>query len=60
VEIRGHRREVSDELRRKERDGELGADDLRRDQEQLQAITDRWTAEVDRLGKLKEQEVLEV
>ncbi len=44
----------------RERDGELGADELRRDQEQLQAITDRWTAEVDRLGKLKEQEVLEV
>lgn len=60
VEIRGHRREVADDLRRKERDGELGADELRRDQEQLQAITDRWTAEVDRLGKLKEQEVLEV
>jgi len=60
VEIRGHRREVADELRRKERDGELGADELRRDQEQLQAVTDRWTVEVDRLGKLKEQEVLEV
>jgi len=60
VEIRGHRREVADELRRKERDGELGADELRRDQEQLQVVTDRWTAEVDRLGKLKEQEVLEV
>ena len=60
VEIRGHRREVADELKRQERDGELGADELRRDQEQLQAITDRWTTEVDRLGKLKEQEVLEV
>ncbi|MFI5261134.1 MAG: ribosome recycling factor [Candidatus Limnocylindrales bacterium] len=60
VEIRGHRREVADDLRRRERDGELGADEVRREQEQLQVITDRWTAEVDRLGKLKEQEVLEV
>lgn len=60
VEIRGHRREVADELKRQEREGELGADEFRRDQEQLQALTDRWTAEVDRLGKLKEQEVLEV
>jgi ribosome recycling factor len=60
VEIRGHRRDVADDLRRREREGDLGADDLRRDQEQLQTITDRWTAEVDRLGKLKEQEVLEV
>jgi ribosome recycling factor len=60
VEIRGHRRDVADELRRREREGDLGADELRRDQEQLQAITDRWTTEVDRLGKVKEQEVLEV
>jgi ribosome recycling factor len=60
VEIRNHRREAHDDIKRRERDGELGADDARREQDQLQKVTDRWVDEVDRIGKVKEQEVLEV
>jgi ribosome recycling factor len=60
VEIRNHRREVADELKRAERESELGADDARREMDSLQKLTDRWTQEVDRVGKHKEQEILEV
>ena len=60
VEIRNLRREAADALKKEERDGELGADESRRQQEQLQKITDRVIADVDRLGAIKEQEVLEV
>ena len=60
VEIRNLRREAADTLKKEERDGTLGADDSRRQQEQLQKITDRVIADVDRLGAIKEQEVLEV
>jgi ribosome recycling factor len=60
VEIRNHRRDAAEEVKRRERDGELGADESRRELEQLQVLTDRWIAEVDRVGKVKEQEVLEV
>ena len=60
VEIRNLRREAADALKREERDGTLGADESRRQQEQLQKITDRVIADVDRLGDAKEQEVLEV
>jgi ribosome recycling factor len=60
VEIRNHRREAVEEVRRRERDGEIGADDARREQERIERITQEWIAEVDRIGKLKEQEVLEV
>ena len=60
VEIRNHRREGADEIKRAEREGELGADEARREMDQLQKLTDRWTAEVDRVGKHKEQEILEV
>ncbi len=59
VEIRNHRREGADELKRLEREGEFGADEGRRQLEVLQKVTDRWTAEVDRVGKHKEQEILE-
>jgi ribosome recycling factor len=60
VEIRNHRREVADDIKKALRDGDIGADDERREMELLQKLTDRWTAEVDRVGKHKEQEILEV
>ena len=60
VEIRNHRRDVADDLKRLEREGELGADEARREMDALQKLTDRWTQEVDRVGKHKEQEILEV
>ncbi|MFI5254296.1 MAG: ribosome recycling factor [Candidatus Limnocylindrales bacterium] len=60
VEIRNQRRDAADDIKRRERSGEIGVDDGRRELELLQRVTDRWIADVDRLGKLKEQEVLEV
>jgi ribosome recycling factor len=60
VEIRNHRRETADEIKRSEREGEVGADEARRELDLLQKVTDRWTDEVDRVGKHKEQEILEV
>jgi ribosome recycling factor len=60
VEIRNHRRDSADEIKKRERDGEIGADEGRRELDALQRTTDRWIDEVDRLGKAKEQEILEV
>jgi len=60
VEIRKDRRDVADHIKRAEKDGDLTSDDARREQDVLQKVTDRWTAEVDRVGKHKEQEIMEV
>ncbi len=60
VEIRNLRREAADALKREERDGEVGADEAHRQHDQIQKLTDRFVAEVDRLGATKEEEVLEV
>src|SRR3954469_16297237 len=60
VEMRNRRREAADELKKSEKDGELGADEVRREMEQLQKVTDRWSDKVERVGKQKEQETLEV
>ncbi len=60
VEIRNLRRDAADQLKKEERDGTVGTDEARRALEQLQKITDRVIADVDRLGGIKEQEVLEV
>ena len=60
VEIRNIRREANDQLKREERDGDLGTDEAHRQVDTLQKTTDRHIAEVDRRGSTKEQEVLEV
>jgi ribosome recycling factor len=60
VEIRQLRREAADDIRGEERDGDIGADEAHREMEKLQQLHDRWIAEVDRVGAVKEQEILEV
>jgi ribosome recycling factor len=60
VEIRNFRRDAADDLKKEERDGTVGSDDSHRQLDQLQKTTDRWIGEVDRLGQVKEQEVMEV
>jgi len=60
VEVRNLRREAADAIKKEERDGEVGTDEAHRQLELLQKTTDRFIAEVDRLGAGKEQEVLEV
>jgi ribosome recycling factor len=60
VEIRNLRRESAEALKKEEREGVLGSDEIRRQHEALQRLTDQYVAEVDRIGAHKEQEVLEV
>ncbi len=60
VEVRNLRRDAADTLKKEERDGAVGTDEAHRQLDQLQKITDRVIEDVDRLGGVKEQEVLEV
>ena len=60
VEIRNLRREAADALKKEEKDGTVGTDEARRSLDSVQKLTDRYIADVDRLGQAKEQEVLEV
>ncbi len=60
VEIRNVRRDAADQLKKLEREGEVGQDDAHRLLDTIQKTTDRHIGEVDRIGAAKEQEVLEV
>ncbi|HEY5472433.1 MAG TPA: ribosome recycling factor [Candidatus Limnocylindrales bacterium] len=60
IEIRGLRRENADQLKKEEHDGAVGADEVRRELEQLQRITDKHILDVDRVGAAKELEIMEV
>jgi ribosome recycling factor len=60
VEVRNLRRDGADHLKKEEKDGDLGTDEVHRELDALQKVTDRFTAEIDRIGTHKEQEVMEV
>ena len=60
VEIRNLRRDAADAFKKEEHDGTIGTDDVRREMEHLQKITDKHVGDVDRVGATKEQEILEV
>ena len=60
VEVRNHRREAADQLKKAMRDGELSEDEERRELENLQRLTDRYIEAVDARADRKEAEILEV
>ena len=60
VAIRNVRRDVQDKLRDREKKKEISEDELKRSTERLQKLTDRYVDEMDKVGKTKEQEILEV
>lgn len=60
VAIRNIRRDVQNDLRQLKQEGEAGSDDEHRAESELQKLTDKHVAEIDKLLTGKEEEILEV
>jgi ribosome recycling factor len=60
VAVRNVRRHSVEELRLLDKEKKVSEDDDRRAQDQLQKLTDRYIQEIDKLGKEKEAELLEI
>jgi len=60
VAVRNLRREANDQLKRLVKDKAISEDDERRGQDEVQRLTDRVVAEIDRLVQAKEADVLAV
>jgi ribosome recycling factor len=60
VAVRNIRRDCHDELRKLEKSHEAPEDEVRRTTDQLQKLTDQYIAEMDKAGKDKEAELMEV
>ena len=60
IALRNVRREGNETLKDLEKTKDISQDDLRRGQEQIQKITDRFTSQVDDVLNTKEHEILEV
>ena len=60
VAIRNLRRDANEALKKLVKDKEISEDDDRRTQDEVQKLTDRFIAEVDKLLAQKEQELMQV
>lgn len=60
VAVRNIRRDAHDKLRDREKKKEISEDELKRNTDKLQKLTDRYIDDMDKVGKAKELEILEV
>jgi ribosome recycling factor len=60
VAVRNVRRDANDALKKLLKDKEISEDDERRAQDEIQKLTDRYVAEVDKMLQTKEAEIMAV
>ncbi len=60
ISVRNVRRDAIEELKKIQKDGKISEDDLYREQEHIQKITDQHTHKIDELVKAKEKELMTV
>jgi ribosome recycling factor len=60
VAIRNVRREGNDDIKSLEKDKKISEDELRRAQDQVQKLTDKYIAMADQVSAQKEKEVMEI
>ncbi len=60
VAVRNIRRDTQDKLQDREKKKEISEDELKRSKDRLQKLTDKYIDEMDKVGKTKEHEILEV
>jgi len=59
VTIRNIRRDANDSLKKMEKSGDLPEDDSRREQSQVQDLTDEYIGKIDEMLQAKEKEIME-
>jgi ribosome recycling factor len=60
VAVRNVRRDANDEVKQRQKDEGLSEDDIRREQGEVQKLTDQYIARIEELMKHKEAEIMEV
>ena len=60
VAVRNVRRDANDEVKQRQKDEGLSEDEIRREQGEVQKLTDSYIAKIDELMKHKEAEIMEV
>ncbi|MBP7304031.1 MAG: ribosome recycling factor, partial [Fervidobacterium sp.] len=59
IAVRNIRRDVLKEVKDKKKDGEISEDDEKKIEKEIQNLTDKYIAELDKLFENKEKEIME-
>ena len=60
IAVRNTRRDLHNDMRELEKEKLVSEDDLKRGEDELQKVTDRYIEEINKHGLKKEQEIMEV
>lgn len=60
VRLRNERRDANDKLKKLEKEGEITEDDLKKAQDNVQKMTDKYTKEIEALLDIKEKDIMAV
>lgn len=60
VAIRNIRRDLVDQIKKMEKDGDISEDELKREEANIQKLTDKFIDEVEKLFKDKEKQIMEI
>ena len=60
VAIRAIRRDANDRFKTMKKNGEATEDDVKNLETQIQKLTDKFVAEIDKLAEAKEKEILSI
>ncbi|WP_025785017.1 ribosome recycling factor [Sporosarcina sp. D27] len=60
IAIRNIRRDANEELKKLEKDGEITEDELRRNNDEVQKLTDTYISKIDSIAGDKENEIMEI
>lgn len=60
VAVRNVRRDMVDSMKKLEKDGHISEDDLKRENDNIQKLTDKFTEDVDKIFKEKEKQIMEI
>lgn len=60
VAIRNVRRDAMESLKKLEKDGQISEDELKRYNDQVQKLTDKYIENIDKLAKEKEQDIMSI
>lgn len=60
VAVRNIRRDANDDLKKEEKEGIITEDELRRNTDEIQKITDKYIAKIDEVANNKEKDIMEV
>ncbi len=60
IAIRNIRRDANDFVKKKEKEKEISQDEMKKNQEEIQKLTDDFIAEIDKMIESKEKEIMEI